>query len=341
LLSDDIAKMLRPGTKIPYFFLQENGEHPQATFGQLIMRILAAGWHGQIARAFMQTVPGRNDITAFAIGRPGLDICDPRSIERALGDIQPDVLINLAGYTDVDGAESEPELAFALNSVGARLLAEAAARRQVPIIHISTCYVFDGHKSTAYVETDFTQPSTIYGKSRLAGELAVQAANPKHLILRTGWIFSPFGRCFVSNILQRAQLGLPLKVVNDQYGNPTYVPHLVDAILAVALRLTTRREEGIAWGIYHTAGTGAATWYDVAQEVLHASQRLAKPSVDLLPIPSVEYATRRRGWPNSTLDCSKFERYFGVKLPVWQTGARECVECLLAPNASELNAAVR
>ena len=164
------------------------GERATATAsGQSIMRILAAGWHGQIARAFMQTAPVRNDISAFAIGRPRLDICDPRSIERALGDIQPDILINLAGYTDVDGAESEPELAFALNSVGARLLAEAAARRHVPIVHISTSYVFDGHKASAYAETDAAQPSTVYGKSRLAGELAVQAANRKHVILRTGY----------------------------------------------------------------------------------------------------------------------------------------------------------
>jgi dTDP-4-dehydrorhamnose reductase len=306
------------------------------------MRILAAGWHGQIARAFMQTVPGRNDITAFAIGRPGLDICDIRSVERALGDIQPDVLINLAGYTDVDGAEAEPELAFALNSVGAGLLAEAAARRHVPIVHISTSYVFDGRKPSAYTETDFTEPSTIYGKSRLAGELAVQEANPKHVILRTGWIFSPFGRCFVSNILQRVQLGMPLKVVNDQYGNLTYAPHLVDVILAIAQQLTARPEEEKPWGVYHAAGAGTATWYDVAKEVLSALERLAKLSVSLEPISSAEYATRTERPPNSTLNCSKLERTFGVKLPPWQTGVHECVKRLLAqPLTSTPGEAIR
>ncbi len=303
------------------------------------MRILAAGWHGQIARAFMQTAPGRSDVSAFAIGRPGLDICDPRTIERALGDIQPDVLINLAGYTDVEGAENEPELALALNSVGARLLAEAAARRGVPIIHISTSYVFDGRKPSAHIETDAAQPSTVYGKSRLAGELAVQAANSKHVILRTGWIFSPFGRCFVSNILQRAQLGTPLKVVNDQTGNPTYAPHLVDAILAIAQQLTAGPEEEKPWGIYHAAGSGAATWYGVAQEVLSVWERFAKLSVSLEPIPSAEYTTRTERAPNSTLDCSKLERTFGVKLPPWQTGVRECVERLLAPFAPAPDAA--
>jgi dTDP-4-dehydrorhamnose reductase len=306
------------------------------------MRILAAGWHGQIARAFMHTVPGRDDVTAFAIGRPGLDICDPRSVERALGDIEPDVLINLAGYTDVDGAESESELAFALNSVGARLLAEAAARRRVPIIHISTSYVFDGHKQSAYIETDVAQPSTVYGNSRLAGERAVQTANPKHVILRTGWIFSPFGRCFLSNILQRAQLGMPLKVVDDQYGNPTYAPHLTDAILAVARQLTARPGEEKPWGIYHAAGTGTATWYGVAREVLLVSERLAGLSVSLEPIPSAAYTTRTERSPNATLDCSKLERCFGVKLPSWQTGVHECVERLLAqPRTSTLGDAIR
>ncbi len=293
------------------------------------MRILAAGWHGQIANAFMETAPGREDISAFAIGRPGLDICEPRSVERALGDIQPDVLINLAGYTDVDGAESEPELAFALNSVGARLLAETAARRDVPIIHISTSYVFDGRKKSAYVETDETNPSTIYGKSKLAGEAEVQRANPKHIILRTEWIHSPFGRCFVSNILQRAQLGMPLKVVNDQYGNPTYAPHLVDAILEVAAYLTSRPPEDIPWGIYNVAGAGTATWYDVAQEVLVRSEQSTGLCVSLDAITSAEYITRSRRSPNSQLDCSKLEQNFGIKLPAWQKGVQECVERLL------------
>lgn len=294
------------------------------------MRILAAGWHGQIARAFMQIAPSRSDIAAFAIGRPGLDICDPRGIERALCDIDPDVLINLAGYTDVDGAESEPDLAFALNCEGARLLAEAAARRKVPIIHVSSAYVFDGRKPSPYTETDDANPSTTYGSSRLAGERAVRAANPKHVILRTGWIFSPYGRCFVSNILQRAQLGQPLKVVDDQHGNPTYAPHLVDAILAIALQITAAHEEA-PWGVFHAAGGGTASWFDVAREVLCAYESAAGVSASIEPIPSSEYAGRSERLPNSMLDCSRLQQAFAVKLPPWQTGVHECVERLLTP----------
>ncbi len=281
----------------------------------------------------MQIAPTRQDISAFAIGRPGLDICEPRSVERALGDIRPDVLINLAGYTDVDGAEGEPELAFALNTVGARLLAEAAARRDVPIIHISTSYVFDGQKNSAYVETDQASPCSVYGKSKLAGETEVQKANPKHIILRAGWIYSPFGRCFVSNILQRAQLGMQLKVVNDQYGNPTYAPHLVDAILAVAGHLTSRPHNDIPWGIYHAAGSGTATWYDVAREILDKAEQLTGLSASVEAISSAEYATRSQRSANSQLDCAKLKQNFGVKLPVWQIGVQECVERLLTADA--------
>jgi dTDP-4-dehydrorhamnose reductase len=297
------------------------------------MRILAAGWHGQIARGFMQIAPGRSDIAAFAIGRPGLDICDPRGIERALCDIEPDVLINLAGYTDVDGAEREPDLALALNCEGARLLSEAAARRKVPIIHVSSAYVFDGRKSSPYTEADEANPSGAYGRSRAAGERAVQAANPKHIILRTGWIFSPYGRSFVSNILQRAQLGQPLKVVDDQYGSPTYAPHLVDAILAIALRVTAEPEEA-PWGTFHVAGVGTASWFDVAGEVLCVCKPLAEIPFSLDPISSTEYAARHGGAPNFVLDCSKVEQAFNVKLPAWRTGVRECVENLLSSYVS-------
>jgi dTDP-4-dehydrorhamnose reductase len=282
----------------------------------------------------MRIAPGRSDISAFAIGRPGLDICDPRSIERALGDIEPDVLINLAGYTDVDGAENEPDLAFALNATGARLLAEAAARRGVPIVHVSTAYVFDGLKASPYVETDASHPATAYGSSRAAGESGVAEANPRHVILRTGWVLSPFGRCFVSNILQRIQLGLPLKVAQGQLGNPTYAPHLVDAILAVARQITDKPQEETRWGIYHAAGSGVASWYDVAREVLQASERLAGLSASLEAVPPSEFPARAGRLANSALDCSKLERVFGVKLPDWQDGIQECAARLLEAGAS-------
>ena len=198
------------------------------------MRLLITGSHGQVARAFIEAAPSAPDIEACSLGRPALDICNSPTIERSLSDIRPDVVINTAAYTAVDDAEGDEDKARALNRDGAEMLALAAARRGVPIIHLSTDYVFDGTKTSPYVETDAVAPQSVYGRTKLEGEQAVAAANPRHLILRTAWVYSPFGKNFVKTILTHAGRGTDLKVVDDQIGSPTYAPHLVDAILGVA-----------------------------------------------------------------------------------------------------------
>ncbi len=292
------------------------------------MRLLIAGWQGQLARALMDVVPGRADVTACAIGRPALNICEVGSIERALSDIRPDVIINTAAYTAVDRAEIEPERAFALNRDGARMLAGVAARRGIPIIHLSTDYVFDGRAALAYVETDPTAPTTVYGRSKLEGEEAVRAANPKHIILRTAWVYSPLGRNFVTTIVQRAREDAPLRVVTDQHGSPTYAPHLADVILALAGRLTAPTGKDPSWGIYHAAGSGRASWYDVAHQVLLSSDDLKPAIARLVAISSTEHPTRARRLVNSELDCTKLYRTFQIRLPPWREGVAACVERL-------------
>jgi dTDP-4-dehydrorhamnose reductase len=294
------------------------------------MRLLIAGWQGQVARAFVEAVPGCADITACAVGRPALDVCDPKSIERAMGDLRPDVVINTAAYTEVDKAESEPERAFALNSDGARLLAQSAARRGAAIIHLSTDYVFDGDKDTPYIESDMPGPRTVYGLSKLAGEEAVRAANPRHVILRTAWVFSPMGRNFVRNTLRLAGEQDRLRIVGDRHGSPTYAPHLVTAILELARQLKAVAEGDGRWGIYHAAGAGSTTWYGLACEIMRRSEELGGPAAPVDPIPSSEYATAAPRPANSRLDCAKLEAAFGVKLPAWESGVAECVQRLLA-----------
>ena len=158
------------------------------------MRLLIAGWQGQVARAMVEMAPGDPNVTACAVGRPALDICEAKTIERAMVNTGPDVVINSAAYTAVDKAESEADKAFRMNRDGARALAEAAARRGIPIIHISTDYVFDGAKAGAYREEDATGPVTVYGRSKLEGEDAVRAANPRHVIVRTAWVHSADGQ---------------------------------------------------------------------------------------------------------------------------------------------------
>ncbi len=289
------------------------------------MRLLIAGWQGQIAQALIDSVPARRDIEACAIGRPALDICKVGSIERALADVRPSVIINTAAYTAVDAAEDQRERAFALNRDGARLIAVVAAKRGIPIIQLSTDYVFDGKSTFPYTETDRTEPITVYGQSRLAGEAAVQEVNPKHIILRTAWVYSPFGRNFITNTLQRARDADQLRVVGDQLGSPTYAPHLAEAILAIAARVAGSNESDVPWGIYHAAGGGRASWFDVAQRIL----ALAGPTnVPLCRITSAEYPTRAQRLSNSVLDCSKLENVFQITLPDWSEGVSLCVDRL-------------
>lgn len=293
------------------------------------MRLLIAGSHGQVARSFLEVGPGGPNIEACAIGRPGLDICQTRTIERALADINPTVVINTAAYTAVDDAEGDAERAHALNAEGAGLLAEAAARRGAAIIHLSTDYVFDGRKTSPYVEDDATHPVSVYGQTKLAGEAAVAAANPQHIILRTAWVYSPFGRNFVKTILSHAEKGTELKVVNDQVGSPTYALHLADTILRIAEQIEQRTSGAAPWGIYHAAGSGTASWYDVAREILDTSEALGGPVTSLAAIGSDGYPTRAVRPKNSQLDCSKLRATFGVTLPDWREGVRACVARLL------------
>lgn len=293
------------------------------------MRLLIAGWQGQVARALVEAAPGCPDIKACAVGRTALDICSPRSIERALADIEPSIVINTAAYTAVDAAESDEDQAFALNRDGARLLAQAAAQRGIPIIHLSTDYVYDGQKHEPYVEADATHPNSVYGRSKLEGEVAVRDANPKHVILRTAWVYSPTGRNFVKTMLGLAAERDELKVVDDQHGNPTYAPHLATAILNVARQLGDWSADDARWGIYHAAGSGVTTWCGLAREAFRCSAGLGGPEAAVSPISTAEYPTPAHRPANSQLNCEKLDQTFGVRLPTWQAGVAACVERLV------------
>lgn len=294
------------------------------------MRLLIAGWQGQIARALVEAAPGRPDVTACAVGRPALDICEVKTIERALAENRPDVVINTAGYTAVDDAETEQERAQALNGDGPRLLAEAARQRGAAIIHLSTDYVFDGTKPTAYAEADPVRPATVYGRSKLAGELAVAGANPRHVILRTSWVFSPFGNNFVTSILAKAKTGAATRLVADQTGNPTYAPDLAEAILDIAARIAGLGVTDEIWGTYHIANSGHATWLDIGRHVLASAH--PERAGDVEAIASADYPTRTPRPRNATLDCSKLEAAFGIKLRPWREALDDCLARLSRPS---------
>lgn len=287
------------------------------------MRLLIAGWHGLVARALIEAAPGSPHVSALTAGRPALDVRDPRSIERAFGDLSPDMVINSAAYTAVDKAEHDQEACFGLNREGAGFLARAAARRNVPVIHLSTHYVFDGRKPTPYVETDPPSPVTVYGRSKYDGERAVAAGNPRHVIVRTGWVFSAQANGFAARMLAAAASGTALRVVADQRGNPTYAPHLAAVLLELARRLCGERESSPVWGTYHAAGRGETSWHGLATELIAAAGiggAAAKPRA----IASADYPSATPRPANATLDCAKFSAAFGLGLPSWQEGAAAC-----------------
>lgn len=292
------------------------------------MRLLIAGWQGQVARALVELAPSAADVEAFAVGRPGLDLCNAATIKRAMTDVRPDVIINSAAYTAVDKAESEQEAAFALNRTGAGLLAEEAAKRGAAIIHISTDYVFDGQKSAPYVETDSVAPQSVYGRSKLQGEEAVRQVNGQHIIARTAWVYSPAGANFVKTMLRFAGERDSVRVVDDQMGNPTYAPHLAKALLDIARKVRREPRDG-QWGTYHLAGRGDVSWCGFAREVFRVSAELGGPSAEVTAITTADYPTQAARPKNSRLDCSKAEQTFGVALPDWREGVRECVTRLL------------
>lgn len=290
------------------------------------MKILVAGGQGQLARALVEQGQARDGVTVVAIGRPELDLCKPNTIERAMAAVTPALVVNAAAYTAVDKAETDAAAAFALNCDGAAALAAAATAAGVPIIHVSTDYVFGGAKASAYVETDVVGPTGAYGWSKLAGEEVVMGANPQHLILRTAWVFAPYGANFLKTIVRLAKERPELRVVADQRGNPTYAPHLAAAILAVAEKLANGGQP--AWGIYHAAGAGETTWHGFAKAIVAAGKLFGVPQVPVTAIATADYLTPAKRPANSCLDCGKLERVFGVRLPPWQEGVEECMSRL-------------
>jgi dTDP-4-dehydrorhamnose reductase len=291
------------------------------------MRILVAGSQGQLARALVERGRSRHGLSIVALGRPQLDLADTSSIARVVAAEQPDLIINTAAYTAVDNAEREPKAAFAINRDGAGGLATSAREIDAPIVHISTDYVFDGTKSNAYVETDATCPIGVYGSSKREGEAAVATANPEHLILRTSWLFSPYGHNFLKTMLRLAAERPELRVVADQFGNPTYAPDLADAILELASRVVDKAFPPV-WGIYHAAGTGDTSWHGFATEIVRAAARITVPKVSVIPIATADYPTTTRRPANSQLNCDKLERVFGIRLPPWQQSVAKCIESL-------------
>lgn len=296
------------------------------------MRILVTGKEGQVAHA-LAALSG-DGVSIVALGRPELDITKPDSIVDAIKAVRPDILVNAAAYTAVDKAEIEEQAAYAVNRDGARNVAVAAAIAALPVIHISTDYVFAGDKSAPYLETDAPGPTGIYGRSKLEGERAVANANAAHVILRTAWVYGPYGHNFLKTMLRLAADRDVLRVVADQFGTPTYAPDIAEAVVVVA-RKALSEPEGKNWrGIFHMVSEGETNWAGFAEEIFANSAHLGGPTAHVEPITTADYPTPARRPANSRLDMTKFRNTFSHALPGWKSGVARCVVELMPKNSS-------
>ena len=292
------------------------------------MRIAVTGQNGQVARA-LHEIAGRHGHEVVLLGRPGLDLADPSTIAPALRAADAAAVINAAAYTAVDKAESEPDLALAVNGAGAGAVAAAAAELGLPVLQVSTDYVFDGAKPSPYVEEDPVGPLGAYGRSKLAGERAVAEANPRHAVLRTAWVYAPYGANFVRTMLRIAGNKPEVGVVADQHGCPTSALDIATTLLGVAARMVEEPEDRDLVGVFHMAARGEAVWADVAEAVFAASRAKGGPSATVKRITTADFPTQAQRPANSRLDCAKLERVYGIALPEWRGPLERTVSRLL------------
>jgi dTDP-4-dehydrorhamnose reductase len=294
------------------------------------MRLLLLGGSGQVGTEF-QALPLPRGVEVVAPDQGALDLAHRDAIDSVIAEGSWSAVINAAAYTDVDRAEGEEAKALAVNGEAPAWLAAATSRLGIPLVHISTDYVFDGHKGAPYVESDAPSPLNAYGRTKLAGEQAVAAGNARHLIVRTSWVYSPYRRNFVRTILRLASERDRLTIVADQRGCPTAAQDVADVCLSLALRCASSPESG-PYGLYHFAGGGEATWHEFAKTIVELA-RLPR-SIEVAPIDTEDYPTPAKRPTDSRLDCGALDRDFRIKPRPWRKALKDTLDRLLATKAT-------
>ncbi len=277
-------------------------------------RLLVTGAQGQLGQELLRRGVAQGGAVT-GLTRAELDISDAPAVEKVLAEAGADIVVNAAAYTAVDLAETEPERAFAINADGPRHLARACARLGLPLVHVSTDYVFDGASGNGYRENDPVAPLNVYGASKEAGERAVREELPAHVILRTSWVYSSHGRNFVLTMRQLAAKQNELKVVADQYGSPTSAADLADAILTIVGRI---RAGADGWGTFHFAGHGVTSWHGLATAVMELCLPPDQPAPRVLPIATADFPRPARRPMNSVLDCTRIGSVHGIVPRPWR-----------------------
>jgi len=287
--------------------------------------ILVTGGTGQVSSA----LGAAGGDAVRVVGRPAFDFDRPESIVTCFRAVAPSLVVNAAAYTAVDTAEDDVEAAYRANRDGPGALAQLCASAGVPLIHISTDYVFDGAKGAPYVETDATAPTGVYGASKLAGEQDVLAAGGRAIVLRTSWVYAPTGKNFVRTMLRVGAERDRLRVVADQRGCPTTAADLADAILAIAARLRDGWQDDFA-GVFHAAGSGDTTWHGLAVATFEEASRFGARVPIVEAITTADYPTKAKRPADSRLDCGKLATVFGVRLPAWRPSLARTIEQVFA-----------
>lgn len=283
--------------------------------------ILVAGAQGQLAKALAERAP-RHGFKAICLGRPELDLADPDTIVAAFGKYEPAFVVNAAAATAVDLAESEPDLAFAVNRDGAASLAAAAYNARIPFLHVSTDYVFDGAGGAPYAANAPVKPLGVYGRSKAEGEQAVLSAHPHAIVCRTSWVYSPWPKNFALTMLDVGAKRDELSVVNDQRGRPTYAPDLADALLDIGA-LVSAVGAADAPRILHLANSGEATWHEFAAAIFDAAHKAGRKTPRLKAIPTSDYPTPAVRPADTRLDCAEADRLLGRSLRPWRVALED------------------
>jgi dTDP-4-dehydrorhamnose reductase len=291
-----------------------------------MQKILILGQQGQVAWELQRTLASLGQITV--LGSQALDLANPDAIRAQVRSIQPDIIVNAAAYTAVDQAESELDLCMSINAIAPGILAELARESRSLLVHYSTDYVFDGTKPTAYLETDPTNPLSVYGASKLAGEQAIIQAECAHLIFRTTWVYGDRGKNFLRTILRLAAEKPELKIVADQIGSPTWSRAIAEATAQVVAQC--RQDRASIKGLYNLSAAGTTSWHGFANQIVD-KYRSINPDLKLaieqiLPIPTTDYPTPAQRPANSSLDNSKILQDFGVQLPDWMVSLDHCMQ---------------
>ncbi len=281
------------------------------------MKVLITGSQGQLGQCLVKAFSTHKNVNVITCNKQQLDITDEQAVSAKLMDCKPDIVINTAAYTAVDNAEKEIELAFSINALALKYLAQASEKINATLIHISTDYVFDGEKSSAYNEADATNPQSVYGASKLAGEVDVVQHCTKHIILRTAWVFSEFGNNFAKTMMKLSHLE-QLNIVADQIGAPTNANDIAQALVTICEEIISNKD--VNWGVYHYSGEPYCSWFDFAQQIFITAkdEGVIKQSPNLNGIPTAQYPTAAKRPKNSRLDNTKIKNAFDVQSSDWK-----------------------